>query len=150
MTNPRNQSTARAVWALLRRQSSEKLARRLGVSQSLLWKWSEGKATVPAWAVPAVYEATTDLDWLRDALEADELELLIMKAPPRAPASGTSLEAALHVGIEAGHIQALVSRAEADGDVSRDELRELEVAIMEAEVRLERLRAVLRSRSHAA
>jgi hypothetical protein len=122
----RNKAQAEALYQALileRRHKLEAVALRMGIAASTLYGWAENEATLPAWAVPLIYDATGDVDLFRRLTGAAERNLRVETPVAAAPVSPTSLrDLALEVGAESGDFQRAVSEGVRDGNLSAADL----------------------------
>lgn len=149
MARDPNRSAAQAhvlyeVFLIERRHKVEAVAMHVGVSPATFYGWIENKATLPAWAIRPIFEATRDLDLWARLSGAKDLGFRV--DPPAAaatPASPTILAAALGAGAEVGDVQRKVEELGRDGSYDASDKEQLEREIEEAEQKLNTLRATL-------
>jgi hypothetical protein len=129
----RNKAHAEALYQALileRRHKLEAVALRMGIAASTLYGWAENEATLPAWAVPLIYDATSDVDLYRRLTGAAERNIRIVPPSEDKNTSPSELrELALQVGAESGDVLRAVSESAMNGTVDAAERKRCAVEL---------------------
>jgi hypothetical protein len=128
------------IFILEKRHKLEAVAARMGIGASTFYGWVENEATLPAWAIPMIWDATQDVDLFARLTGAAERHMRV-EAPAGAtqPATPSHAEAALAFGAEVGDVLRDVRELGRDGVYDASDKAQLAAQIAEAKAKLEEL-----------